>query len=33
MWAFFFALRLSLQITLFQQGEAAQLAWANTLLG
>ena len=33
MWAFFFALRLGLQIYLFQQGEAAQLAWANTLLG
>lgn len=33
MWAFFFALRLGLQIYLYQQGEAAQLAWANTLLG
>lgn len=33
MWAVFFAVRLGLQITLFQQGDAAQLAWANTLLG
>jgi len=33
MWAFFFAVRLGLQIVLFQQGDAAQLAWANTLLG
>jgi hypothetical protein len=33
MWAFFFAIRLGLQILLFQQGDAAQLAWANTLLG
>lgn len=33
MWAFFFALRLSLQIMLFLQGDATQLAWANTLLG
>ena len=33
MWAFFFAIRLSLQILLFVEGDAAQLAWANTLLG
>jgi hypothetical protein len=33
MWAFFFGMRLGLQILLFQRGEAAQLAWANTLLG
>jgi hypothetical protein len=33
MWAVFFALRLGLQIILFRQGDAAQLAWANTLLG
>jgi len=33
MWAFFFALRLGLQILLFRRGDAAQLAWANTLLG
>ncbi len=33
MWAFFFAVRLGLQIILFRQGDAAQLAWANTLLG
>ena len=33
MWAFFFTIRLGLQVYLFQQGEAAQLAWANTLLG
>jgi len=33
MWAFFFAIRLGLQILLFQQGNASQLAWANTLLG
>ncbi len=33
MWAVFFSVRLSLQIILFQQGDASQLAWANTLLG
>lgn len=33
MWAVFFAVRLGLQIILFRQGDAAQLAWANTLLG
>jgi hypothetical protein len=33
MWAFFFGLRLGLQILLFQRGDAGQLAWANTLLG
>jgi len=33
MWAFFFAIRLGLQILLFQRGTASQLAWANTLLG
>mgnify|MGYP001110069901 CR=1 FL=1 len=33
MWAFFFAVRLGLQILLFSRGDAAQLAWANTLLG
>lgn len=32
-WAFFFVIRLGLQILLFQQGTASQLAWANTLLG
>ena len=33
MWAFFFGLRLTAQILLFRQGEAAGLAWANTILG
>jgi len=33
MWAFFFTIRLGLQILLFQRGTASQLAWANTLLG
>jgi xanthosine utilization system XapX-like protein len=33
MWTVFFALRLVLQIFLFQQGAASRLAWANTLLG
>ncbi|MDF1520736.1 MAG: DUF3159 domain-containing protein [Brevefilum sp.] len=33
MWAVFFAVRLGLQIILFRQGDASQLAWANTLLG
>lgn len=33
MWAVFFAMRLALQIVLYLQGEAATLAWANTLLG
>jgi len=32
-WSLFFLLRLAIQIYLFQQGEAATLAWANTLLG
>jgi len=32
-WALFFAMRLILQVILFQQGEASTLAWANTLLG
>jgi len=32
-WALFFALRLSLQVFLYLQGEAGTLAWANTLLG
>ncbi len=32
-WALFFALRLGLQVTLYFQGQAAALAWANTLLG
>lgn len=32
-WAFFFALRLVLQILLYLQGQAGTLAWANTLLG
>lgn len=33
LWAFFFGLRLAIQIILFQQGQASRLAWANTLLG
>ncbi|MGM0652145.1 MAG: DUF3159 domain-containing protein [Bacillota bacterium] len=32
-WAFFFILRLSIQLVIFQSGDAATLAWANTLLG
>ncbi len=32
-WALLFALRLGLQITLYLEGEAGTLAWANTLLG
>ncbi len=32
-WALFFFGRLTLQVMLFQSGEAAHLAWANTLLG
>jgi hypothetical protein len=32
-WAAFFALRLALQLVLFQSGETAALAWANVLLG
>ena len=32
-WAFFFALRLGLQIYLYLEGQAGTLAWANTLLG
>jgi hypothetical protein len=32
-WAGFFGLRLTVQIYLYLQGEAAALAWANTLLG
>jgi hypothetical protein len=33
MWTVFFAMRLALQIVLYLRGEAASLAWANTLLG
>ena len=33
LWSVFFALRLAIQIVLYQQGEAGTLAWANTLLG
>jgi hypothetical protein len=33
LWTIFFAIRLVLQIILFQQGAAGGLAWANTLLG
>ncbi len=33
MWVIFFSLRLGVQIILFQAGDAATLAWANTLLG
>jgi hypothetical protein len=33
MWTVFLALRLVLQIVLYVRGEAASLAWANTLLG
>jgi hypothetical protein len=33
MWGFFFAMRLSVQIFLFIQGDAATIAWMNTLLG
>jgi hypothetical protein len=32
-WSVFFGIRLVIQILLFQQGQAASLAWANTLLG
>ena len=32
-WTAFFAVRLAIQIILFQSGDAARLAWANTLLG
>lgn len=32
-WGLFFAMRLVVQVILFQQGQAATLAWANTLLG
>lgn len=32
-WTLFFTLRLALQVTLYLQGEAGTLAWANTLLG
>lgn len=32
-WTAFFAIRLAIQIILFQSGDAARLAWANTLLG
>ena len=32
-WALFFGVRLVIQITLFQQGEAGTLAWVSTLLG
>ncbi len=33
LWAVLFAIRLAIQYFLFQRGEAATLAWANTLLG
>ncbi len=33
LWASFFAVRLAIQIILYQSGDAARLAWANTLLG
>ena len=33
LWGLFFAMRLSVQIFLFLQGEAGTLAWANALLG
>lgn len=32
-WAALFVMRLVVQISLFQGGDAAKLAWANTLLG
>ena len=32
-WAAFFAMRLTVQINLYQSGDAAALAWTNTLLG
>lgn len=32
-WTLFFAMRLILQVILYQQGEASTLAWANILLG
>ncbi len=32
-WGLFFAMRLAVQYTLFSQGQAATLGWANTLLG
>jgi hypothetical protein len=33
MWLFFIAGRFVIQLSLFQQGQTGQLAWANTLLG
>jgi len=33
LWAAFFTVRLAIQIYLFKAGEAAALAWVNTLLG
>ncbi len=33
LWTVFFAIRLLLQVLLFQRGAAGGLAWANTLLG
>jgi hypothetical protein len=33
MWLFFIAGRFVVQLSLFQQGQTGQLAWANTLLG
>ncbi len=33
LWLAYFALRLTVQLTLYQGGEATTLAWANTLLG
>ena len=33
LWVLFFGARLILQFLLFQRGDAATLAWANTLLG
>ena len=32
-WTAFFAMRLAIQIIIFQSGDATRLAWANTLLG
>ena len=32
-WSLFLLMRLAVQIILFQSGDAARLAWANTLLG
>jgi hypothetical protein len=32
-WAFFFAMRLAVQLFLYLRGDAGQLVWANTILG